>query len=355
MIRYGYAPSGASTPDADYAYAKTIADESEQPGHEYSTDEDTGGPFSLDPRTNQFDLGDDPLTFAKERSAMIAALWKSPNLENRLVGASGEYPVLRRAVDGLLEQYGITVGLAVKYVGGQYQSRDHRGQPGAKDPLVPVPAVRQREALDFLADRVFSANAFTMAPGLLNKLGPDRWSHWGVNENFGIFTGPRLDYNLNDKALAIQTGVLDALMSGPLMARLREAESRSPDAFRLSEHFDRMTRMVWGDAAAGPAALKALEGPGTRREVQRAYVDRLATLLVAPPNGTPDDARALARLQLSRIDSRCSRLLAAATPMGDYARAHLMETRARIKRALEAGRDIETASGQRPGGPFGQP
>jgi hypothetical protein len=101
--------------------------------------------------------------------------------------------------------------------------------------------------------------------------------------------------------------------------------------------------MLWGDlSTATPAALKALEGPSTRREMQRAYVDRLATLMVAPPAGTPDDARALARLQLSRIDSRCARLLAAETPIGDYTRAHLMETRARIKRAVDAGRDIET-------------
>ena len=57
-----------------------------------------------------------------------------------------------------------------------------------------MPAARQREALDLIGDRVFAVNAFGIAPGLLNKLGPDRWSHWGVNENFGIFTGPRLDY-----------------------------------------------------------------------------------------------------------------------------------------------------------------
>jgi hypothetical protein len=31
--------------------------------------------------------------------------------------------------------------------------------------------------------------------------------------------------------------------------------------------------------------------------------------------------------------------------MGDYTRAHLLETRARIKRTLEANRQIETSSG----------
>ena len=356
MIRYGYTPSGATTREADYLFAKAIADESEQPGHEYSTDEDTGGPFALDPRTNQFDLGDDPLTFAKGRATWIAAMWKNPKLEERILGKSGEYPVLRRAMDGLLEQYGITMNLAVKYVGGQYQSRSHRGQPGAKDALRPVPAARQREAVDFIAQNAFTADAFAVSPGLLNRLAPDRWSHWGVGETFGVATGPRLDYNLNDKAFTIQSALLDALTAPVLLARLREAESRSPEAFRVSEHLDRLTRSLWGEVGGGaPAAMKALDGPGTRRQVQRAYVDRLASLVVAPPPGTPDDARALARLQLTRIDKRAALALASPVPMGDNTRAHLMESRARIKRALEAGRDADAASAQRPGGPFGQP
>jgi len=140
-------------------------------------------------------------------------------------------------------------------------------------------------------------------------------------------------------------------MSPALLTRLREAESRSPDAFRMADHFDRMTRMLWGEVGRAPtAAFQALEGPSTRREVQRLYTDMLADLLADPPSGTPDDARALARLQLVRIDARCSRTLRGETPIGDYTRAHLLETRARIKRALEAGRQADAApSGRRPG------
>jgi hypothetical protein len=356
MIRYGYAPSGAADVEADYAFARRIADESEKPGHEYSTDEDTNGPFALDPRTNHWDLGSDPLAFARERASWVSGLWKNPKLEEKVLPEGGEYPVLRRAMDGLFEQYGIALGLAVKWVGGQYNSRSHRGQPGAVAALRPVPAVKQREALDFIAARAFAVNAFSVDPGLLNKLGPDRWSHWGVGEQFGVFTGPRLDYNFNDKALAIQTGLLETLTAPMLMARVREAESRSADPYRLSEHFDRLTRAIWGEVGGASApALKALDGPGTRRELQRAYVDRLAAMVVAPPAGTPDDARALARLQLARIDGRASRTLAGELPLGDYTRAHLMESRARIKRALEAGRDADAAAAPRPGGPFGTP
>jgi hypothetical protein len=358
MIRYGYTPSGAANVDDDYKFAAKIADESEQPGHEYSTDEDTNGPFALDPRTNHFDLSGDPLAFARERAAWISGLWKNPQLEDKVLTGSGgtEYPVLRRSMDGLLEQYAIALGLGVKWVGGQYNSRSHRGQPGAVAALTPVPAAKQREALDFIAARGFAANAFAVDAGLLNKLGPDRWSHWGVGETFGIYTGPRLDYNFNDKAFAIQNNLMESLTAPMLLARVREAESHSTEPYKLSEHFDRMTKAIWGEVGGGSApAMKALDGPGTRRELQRAYVDRLAGMMVSPPQGLPDDARALARLQLSRIDGRCSRTLAGEAPIGDYTRAHLMESRARIKRALEAGREADAAAAPRGPGAFAQP
>ncbi len=354
-IRYGYTPTGAADPDADYAIVRKIADESTQPGHEYSTDEETYPADALDPRTNIWDLGNDPLRFARDRTAYIASLWKNPKFEERIVGAEGSYPVLRRAMDTLLGEYTRSLGLAIKYLGGQFSVRNHRGQPGAVDPLIPVPAARQREALDFLAQRAFAADAFVISPTLLNRMTQDRWLHWGV---FNGFNTPsfRLDYNLNDRAFAIQNALLGGLMSPNLLARLREAESHTAEPFRMAEHFDRLTRALWGEVGgASPTAMKAVDGPGTRREIQRAYVDRLATLLVSPPPGAPDDARALARLQLGRIDGRITLALAAKTPIGDYTRAHLLETRARIKRALEASRQTDLPTTTGPRGPVALP
>jgi hypothetical protein len=77
-------------------------------------------------------------------------------------------------------------------------------------------------------------------------------------------------------------------------------------------------------------------------------------MVVAPMPGAPDDARALARLQLQRIDARCARVLSAEGAMGDNTRAHLLESRARIKRALEAGREADVARPTGPGGAFAQ-
>ena len=58
---------GAGDVDADYAFARKIADESMKPGHEYSPDEDTYPADALDPRSNIYDLGADP---AESRNAI---------------------------------------------------------------------------------------------------------------------------------------------------------------------------------------------------------------------------------------------------------------------------------------------
>ena len=351
-IRYGYATSGASDPDADYAFAAKIADESLQPGHEYSTDEDTYPAAAPDPRSNIYDLGSDPLQFAKTRSAFIAGLWRNPQFENRIVGGTGDLTALRRAMDTLLGQYGIACGMAVKYLGGSYVSRVHRGQPLELDPVDPVPAAKQREALDFLARSAWSANAFAVPAHLLDRLEPEHWSHWGTLSPFQS----RPDYAFNDRALAMQRALLDAVLAPELLARMREAESHVPDPYRLSEHFDRLTRALWGEVGAGSAAgMKALDGTGTRRELQRAFVDDLAAMVVQPEPRAPDDARALARLALTRVDQRCAKALAAPAGLGDDTRAHLMETRARIKRALDAARQADMPSAPARPGAFAAP
>ena len=115
--------------------------------------------------------------------------------------------------------------------------------------------------------------------------------------------------------LAIQVQCLNGVTSPALLARMREQETRVKDGYRLSEHFDKLTKSIWGEVgASNPALIKPLDGPHTRRELQRAFVDRMANLVVDPPANAPDDARALARLTLTRVDSRCARALAAEGP-----------------------------------------
>jgi hypothetical protein len=338
-IRFGYASSGYADIAADAGFARDIAEESTLPGHDYATDWDASAPNALDPRSERWDLSDDPLRWAAERTAYVRGLWRDERFESRIIGEDGDFPVLTRAMDTLLALYGRTAIYAVRYVGGQYHHADHRGQKGGKDPLTPIPAARQREAMAVLAADVFDPAAFDVAPALLNRLAPDRWAHWGLPPAFA--PDARVDYDYSGRVLAVQGAMLNALLEGGLLARLNEAQNRSANPYTLKEHFSRMTTAIWGEVdGARTAAFNRLEGPAPRRDLQRMYVDVLASVMLDAPGLTPEDARSQARLELTRIDARAARALAIGD-LGDYTRAHLMESRARIARALDAKRMVE--------------
>ena len=131
-IRYGYTPTGADrrrTPTTRTCRRSRTSPRS--PGTSTRpTRTPTRPTRSIRARTSGISA---TIRCCSRRSARrTSSLWQNPKFEERILGATGEYPMLRRAMDGLLVQYADPLGLAVKYVGGQYQSRDHRGQPDAR-------------------------------------------------------------------------------------------------------------------------------------------------------------------------------------------------------------------------------
>ena len=302
-IRYGYTPSGADNMDDDHAFAMKIAGESAQAGNEYGTDGDAYSIHALDPMTARWDLSSDPLRWAKERSDYLEDLWKSPDFESRVLADGTDYAVLTRAMNTLLILYGRSCAYATQYFGGQYAVRDHAGQANARTPLTPVSAEKQREAMAFLAGSVFSPDAFDVSSERLNHMATDRWLHWG---NAG---SPRIDYNLSGITLAMQSFVLNRMLRPALISRLCEAENRSDDPYTLAEYMNGLTGAIWGEVSGTMGeGMRKLEQPTSRRDLQRRYVDMLAQAVVSPARRVcRDDARAMARLHLTRIDDRARR------------------------------------------------
>lgn len=344
-IRYGYTPTSASTPEDDYKIVQSIARECAEAGHEYGTDEDTYPADALDPRCNIYDLGADPLAFSKSRVAYINTLWKDPALEDKLLRDNDSYVAMRRAMDTMLLQYTRGLSHARKYVGGQYAHRAHKGDPGAPAPFTPVPPDRQREAMAFLAENCFSPRAFTVPPTTLSKIGKDQYFDWGNN----LFAYGSQEYPFLARVEQIQGAALTGLLDPALLGRVREQELKSTKPFRVSDVFSGLTGSIMSElgTAAGGAKLASLDTPMPRRELQRAYVDRLAEIVATPAPNMPEDAQALARLHLTRISDNAQRGLSGAG-LSDTVRAHLLEIRARSKRALDVQRQLPLAP--RPGG-----
>ena len=353
-IRYGYQPiaeqsgDGSFVRDAPLADTTTaaapgldkIASQSSDPMHRYGTDEDAAlGAYAVDPLTNTWELGSDPLAFADTRTALVRDV--EPKLDDRLIGDGDRYHALREATTALLSERYRALQPVVKTVGGSYVSRDHKGTPDARPPFRPVAPDTQRQAVEVLVDNAFAPEAFQFEPERLNKLAPDRHNHWGTSGEMP------LDYPVHRIVGTLQTGLLEDLVHPARLQRMIDTQVRTDEGegYGPGELLQRLSDAIWMEL--GPAGRDPQSINSFRRPLQRTYTDRLVQLMMNTTSwitistggidqiDTPEDIRSLARLELQDLSTALGRALA--DPGLDRAtEAHLTETKERIDRALEA-------------------
>jgi hypothetical protein len=340
-IEYGYKPLSGGTPEAELPELAAIASRSGEPALAYATDEDTewGDP---DPFTNRFDLGDDPIEFAKARAELVAQVM--PLIADRMTqpgkdGRSGGYERVRQAFGVLLSTHGQAMNVAARLVGGMATSRSHKGDANAKPPFAIIDPAKQRAAIDLLDQQMFSAQPFSFPPELYNQLVPTRWQHWGSNGS------DREDYPVHDVILMWQDRILGRLLDPLTLDRIRDGELKVPsdqDAFTTAELLERLTKSVMAEVDAPPAGDSTNRKPAIsslRRGLQRAYVTRLSALVLGTQRTSPD-AQALAASQCRSLAGRIEALLARRAKgeitLDDATSAHLVELDARIKKVLDA-------------------
>ncbi|MGH7499542.1 MAG: zinc-dependent metalloprotease [Gemmatimonadales bacterium] len=327
----------AWTPDAELNGLGAIASQAADPEHLYGSDEDAGfGAFGLDPTVSRYDQTNDPLGWARDRVGLIDGLFDS--LETRVVAPGQGYTRLRSVFTDLLAERWYALLVTTKYLGGATISRDHRGDPGERPTFVNVPAAQQRAALAFITESGFGERAYRFQPSLLSHLGPERWSHWGASPY-----GTRADFPLHEWALNQQGALLSQLLEPVVLARIRDAELRTAageSKLGLPELFSTLSGSIWSEIAAPSPGkvIRARSIASTRRDLQRLHLNTMIRLAINPAPGTPEDARALARMTLSSLGADLDRALAG--PKADldtYTRAHLIDSRQRIAQALDAG------------------
>ena len=336
-IEYGYKPLGGGSPEGELPELEKIAGRAGEPQLAYSTDEDTQ-PGDPDPMSNRFDLGSDPVEFARNRAELVAQVM--PTLVERMTakdpsGKMPGYERVRQAFGVLLTSHGNAMNFAARLVGGLHTSRAHRGDAGAPAPFRVVEAQKQRDALTLLEQQMFSAQPFTFPPELYNQLVSTRWMHWGSSE------ADREDYPVHEVILMWQDRVLGRLMDPLTLTRIRDSELKVPadqDAFTTAELLDRLTKAILSEVDSIQPGEYTVRKPAIgslRRSLQRSYLSRLSGLAVGS-GGTPD-AQVIAAAQLRSLDSRIGALLAKGdVKLDDYSRAHLVEAQARIKKVLDA-------------------
>ncbi|MDX1944716.1 MAG: zinc-dependent metalloprotease [Pirellulaceae bacterium] len=334
-IEYGYkALSGGTQGEA--AELKKIASRSGEPALQFATDEDTRG-TDPDPDSNRFDMGSDPLEYAKARQQLVQDL--IPGLVDRVTKDGDDYVQARRTFNIVLAQYGQSIFFASRNIGGLKTSRSHKGDKDGRPPLALVDVKAQRQTLDMLEKDLFSDKPFQFPPELYNQFGWSNWMHWGTRQPL------RKDFGIHDFILQWQDRVLDQVLSGVTLERMHDAELRAaPDADVLTtaELISRLTKTVFaevetikeGDYTARKPAISSL-----RRNLQRSYLQRLSTLALGQSSTAPQDCQTVAWSELASLNQRMKSLLdnqAIAGKLDPYTRAHLQESSARIAKVLDA-------------------
>jgi len=327
---YTYRPGSYDRWAISYAYtqsqddANDIAREVSDLGHMYGTDSDAGA--GLDPTITRYDLGGDPLEWGAERSALIRDLL--PKIPEYVLQDNSPFVDVTNAYTQLMNEYARAVAPAVKYIGGQYVNRDHVGD--GRDPFVNIPKAKQLEALELLVDRIFAEGALALSPAVLQSLGTNGFEHWGSNRTIR----GRADFPFHARTLELQSSVLNQILDPSRLARIRDGETKygAGQVATIPEIMESLTTAIWSELGLGTISAD-------RRDLQRAYLDSLARLVVNPANGTPADARALARWELNQLRDRIDSAQSGASDV--YTRAHLFEALARIDKTLEAGLEAE--------------
>ncbi|MCC5659313.1 zinc-dependent metalloprotease [Nostoc sp. XA010] len=325
-IKYGYMPIQTSTPIAEKPILEEIAAQSYKPELSYSTDEDM---YDLDPTVDAWDNSGNVLLYSQWQLNNSRVMWE--RLDKRYPMAGDSYSDVSERFSTVLGNYFQQIYYTTKYIGGQSFYRIHpseipSGVSQQRLPFEPVPVEQQRQALETLQKYLFAEDALSFSPELLNKLAPSRWRHWGSTPQVG-----RLDFPIHDLVLFMQGSVLRDLLSGDRLSRLKDIELKTKpgNALSLPELFDTLQSDIWTEVIkpkGQPMKIASL-----RRGLQRQYLDIL-TGMVLRKEYVPEDARTLAWYKLKQLDEK----LKGVNSEDEYTKAHLLETRDRIEKVLNA-------------------
>lgn len=325
-IEYAYKPFAAGTSaEQEAAELAAIAARSTEPTLAYGDDYDqgVGGPYDgFDPRTNQRDLGDDPLAYAKKRLKLSQELWDRVQARKP---EAGEDPLRnRRSVFDAFRQLGMAAHNVSKYVGGLQAERVVPGvTPVAA--FKPVDNAQQRDALRFIASGLLSSDSFKFKPEFLAMQTLD-YNEWDRG----------LPLSIPDSVAALQGRVLDRLMSPNTARRLIEQSSYLPETQRkgavsLSEVYGTLQGAIFSELKTGA------EIDRMRRSLQREYLRRLQAQLNRSANGATvyADAFSMARFHATQLANDL-RTASAKPGLSVETRAHIAELQELLGGMLKA-------------------
>ena len=323
-IRWGYTPvAGASSADAERPALDAIAREQDTtPWYRYGIPDD----FGAIPYTSYSEAVGDQDAVKSTTMGLRNLKRLVPMLLPATTQATEDVSYTREGYSRIVGQFTTELRHVAAIPGSSTGQEKYGSQPGPR--FTPIPRERQRAAVQFLQDNLFTTPTWLLDPAILRRLEPD---------------GSVARIN------SAQRGILSTLMSDDRMARLVEYEALpgATNTYPLGEYLGDLRSGIWSELRSSSVRIDAY-----RRGLQRSYVELVAAKLAAPAPTTPrisssaqtgqaitapsrgsTDVKAMLRMELRTLD----RDLAAAQGKAADAmtRAHLAEARWQIERALD--------------------
>lgn len=310
-IQYAYQPFKPS--EEKKALEAIAARATQDPELRFETDELAD---SLDPTVSRFDLGNDPLAFARRRITLGKEIWEKAQATEL---SKGSNTALTDAFATGYREMRAAANLMARYIGGATVRRDHAdtGRPLYE----PIDPTRQREVLGELMETYFQPNSFSFKPEFVSRLARDRFSSGSKPPTVEV-RKLILDMQTNILVRMLDTKVAERLISA------REHVAESEPVFALSELYDTVQKTVWSELSSQSEISQS------RRDLQRAYVDMMLVLIEPPPElSVPGEVSSLMRFQAGQLRKQIEQALV--EEMSLERRAHLEQVSQNLGKALE--------------------
>ena len=263
-IEWGYRPMQGDTDAERRALNDMVAEMQDDPIYRFSS------PNGEDPTALTEAIGDDAMAASEYGIENLKRI--VDNLPDWTFQEGEDYDQLQELYDNVAGQWNRYTGHVLTNVGGVVQTRKRQGQEG---PIFePVPAEAQKRAVAYLNRQVFATPTWMLDTDILTRI-----------------TGS----GVPDQIRARQVVALNGLFNVARMKRLVEQEAfRGDAAYGLAEMMDDVRLGVWSEVQGGGAT------DAYRRNLQRAYLEQLATLM-SDEEALQTDIAPFARGQLTTL------------------------------------------------------
>ena len=300
---YRYLPDAKSAEAEVPTLSKWIDEKSGDPVYQFGS-----GSGGYDPESQTENVGADLIqasTYGLKNLKLVA-----PKLYEWTAAKTNDYDDLEELYDELLSVWSRYIGHVATNVGGVEENRLKPNQEGFI--YVPVDAKTQTVSVSWLLDNAFAS------PDWLHEAKISRNIHHA---------------NYVDEIRSLQVRHLNSLLSPDRLARLMENEVNEVK-YNALDMMDQLQRGIWSEV------LKGSSIDIYRRNLQKAYLDRLNYLLNEKPTGrsvTPveisqSDIRSIARGELVKLQQQLKS--AQNRYKDDLTRYHIQDALVRIENIL---------------------